>query len=156
VTTPDVIHLPGDYWIGVLGRFHVDGMIGAFATEAEAREALGEATIVVTGLPEGWHLHTPAGPVICSRCKPIEGGQLSQARKRDPHLDEERAGVFDDIVQVRDYPCPVTIKVVDGRVIMVCHDIGPVEPYDLPICTNRPNIQFRYFFDRTVRNISSL
>lgn len=51
-----VIHPPQGFWIGVLGRCPVDGMIGPFATEAEAREALTEAVIVVTGLPAGWHM----------------------------------------------------------------------------------------------------
>ena len=50
----EVIHPPRGYCIGIFtGPQH--GMIGPFATEEEARDALAHAEIVVIGQPPGWH-----------------------------------------------------------------------------------------------------
>lgn len=50
----EVIHPPRGYCIGV---FTGNGgtMIGPYATEDEAREALSKAEIVAVGAPSGWH-----------------------------------------------------------------------------------------------------
>lgn len=70
-TTAEVIHPPQGYWIGYLGRGSVDGMIGPFATEGDARNALAECAIVVVQaatLDTGseWHREPTAKPEVTS------------------------------------------------------------------------------------------
>lgn len=48
-----VIHPPRGYCIGILTG-PAGAMIGPFATEDEAREALARAEIVIVGQPTGW------------------------------------------------------------------------------------------------------
>lgn len=50
----EVIQPPRGYCIGVFGTRN-DGMIGPFATEGEARQALASAIICAVGAPTGWH-----------------------------------------------------------------------------------------------------
>lgn len=50
----EVIQPPRGYCIGVFGP-HASGMIGPFATEDEARQALSGAVICAVGAPTGWH-----------------------------------------------------------------------------------------------------
>lgn len=49
----EVIYPPQGYWIGCFG-VRADGMIGPFATEAEARDALANCSIAVTGQLAEW------------------------------------------------------------------------------------------------------
>lgn len=47
--TDEVLYPPRGYCIGVMGLGRRDGLIGPFATEAEARQALSEARIFIIG-----------------------------------------------------------------------------------------------------------
>jgi hypothetical protein len=64
----EVIHPPRGYCIGIFSGRNA-GMIGPYATEAEARQALSEVTICAVGLPEGWHEWCGAenGALVCTR-----------------------------------------------------------------------------------------
>jgi hypothetical protein len=67
--------------------------------------------------------------MICARCdQPITEGQLyHQARRRS---DSEWANIYDEIVTVHEGNCPQRFEIINGRVIINGHDIGPVEQYD--------------------------
>ena len=54
MTRREVIHPPRGYGIGFYTG-NAATIVGCFATEDEARAALADAHIVVTGAPDGWH-----------------------------------------------------------------------------------------------------
>lgn len=66
----NVIHPPRGFCIAFLGG-NGGMMVGPYATEAEAREALSNAHIVVVGAPDGWHEWCGAteGALFCSKPK---------------------------------------------------------------------------------------
>ena len=45
----EVLYPPRGYCIGVMGHGQGDGLIGPFATEVEARQALSEARVFIIG-----------------------------------------------------------------------------------------------------------
>ena len=64
----EVIHPPRGYCIGIFQGPNA-AMVGPYATEAEARDALAKAAITAVGMPEGWHQWCRAenGPLVCTR-----------------------------------------------------------------------------------------
>lgn len=67
MTTNEVIHPPRGYTI-LIHDTQAIAMVGCWATEDEARQALSNANIAVVGAPSGWHQQCGSmnGPMVCT------------------------------------------------------------------------------------------